>query len=106
MNNGTLFVNPSHPLNDTKVSNCELTVALVKNNICQLRLDFISFELEQPNRNGKCETDFMTVTGTANDDSIPILCGNNTGKHSKCPRQRYTNALSRIITVRNKFIEC
>jgi len=58
-----------------------MTVNLLSNNICQLRLDFNDFTLEQPNINGQCETDFMTITGTANDAVVPTLCGTNTDKH-------------------------
>ncbi|XP_018013361.1 uncharacterized protein LOC108670404 [Hyalella azteca] len=82
--NGSSFINPSSPSSDTTVSNCVTTVQLLDNNICQLRLDFVSFELEPPNVNGVCETDFMTITGSANDATIPKLCGSNTGKHSEC----------------------
>ncbi|KAF2364907.1 CUB domain [Trinorchestia longiramus] len=79
--NGTAFVNPSYPSTDTTLSNCQLIVDLLSDNICQLRLDFETFELEQPNTEGECETDFMKITGSANDNSIPTLCGTNTGKH-------------------------
>ncbi|KAF2344881.1 CUB domain [Trinorchestia longiramus] len=80
--NGTSFINPSYPSTDTTLSNCQLIVDLLSDNICQLRLDFETFELEQPNVNGECKTDFMKITGSANDNSIPTLCGTNTGKHN------------------------
>ncbi|RWS04237.1 uncharacterized protein B4U79_12545, partial [Dinothrombium tinctorium] len=48
--------------------------------LCQLRLDFIDFELNQPS-NGNCESDQFVVTGQNANSIVPALCGFNSGQH-------------------------
>ena len=45
------------------------------------RLDFVSFILEQPNQQTVCNTDTFTVTGAS--ETVPVICGTNSGQHSK-----------------------
>ncbi|ROT79904.1 hypothetical protein C7M84_001382 [Penaeus vannamei] len=61
--NNTYFVNPGYTGSDTGTGACMLTVNRVNNNICQVRLDFLDLELEQPDADGNCNVDFLTVTG-------------------------------------------
>ncbi|KAK7065389.1 hypothetical protein SK128_015790 [Halocaridina rubra] len=77
----TYFVNPGFPSADTGTGRCTLTVNRASSNICQVRLDFIDFELSQPDVNGECLTDFLTVTGGTS--TVPMICGSNAGQHSK-----------------------
>ncbi len=44
------------------------------------RLDFMDFELVQPNR-GDCDTDFFTVNGQNLNSVVPKICGFNSGQH-------------------------
>lgn len=45
----------------------------------QIRIDFLSFSLAQPNANGTCNTDAMYVIGGAS--QVPVICGENSGQH-------------------------
>ena len=73
--NGTLFMNPS-----TITRMCNLNINRMNDDICQIRLDFETFELGPPNDSGVCEDDFFLVTGGT---VVPPLCGSNSGEHSK-----------------------
>nr|XP_053656107.1 uncharacterized protein LOC128704914 [Cherax quadricarinatus] len=75
--NNTHFVNPS--ASNTELGACTLTINHMNDNICQMRLDFISLELSQPDTNGNCATDFLAVTGGVSD--VPMICGSNSGQH-------------------------
>ncbi|KAF2365454.1 CUB domain [Trinorchestia longiramus] len=77
--NNTFFVNPNYPEADEGAGACSLTVNRANDNICQMRVDFLRLELSQPDENGQCITDFLTVTGGITD--APIICGSNTGQH-------------------------
>ena len=51
--------------------------------ICQLRLDFEAFDISS-DVGGMCSNDMFVVTQTPRDNSIiPVICGLNTGQHSK-----------------------
>eukprot|EP00094_Tigriopus_californicus_P012181 TCALIF_11773-PA protein Name:"Protein of unknown function" AED:0.18 eAED:0.18 QI:0/1/0.71/1/1/1/7/0/260 len=56
---------------------------LVFSDVCFLRLDFISFNIEglpdTESGGGTC-TDTFTATGTAG-SSVPVICGQNSGQH-------------------------
>lgn len=49
-------------------------------NICQLRLDFLKFDLDRP-RSGVCENDRFVVSGQASNSIVPAICGYNAGQH-------------------------
>ena len=49
-------------------------------NICQIRLDFLKFDLDRP-RTGICENDRFVVSGQASNSIVPPLCGYNSGQH-------------------------
>ncbi|XP_069960514.1 uncharacterized protein, partial [Cherax quadricarinatus] len=76
--NNTYFVNPSYSGMDSGAGTCTLTVNRVNSNICQLRLDFLDFDLAQPDADGNCITDFLTITPSS---SVPRICGSNDGQH-------------------------
>ena len=53
--------------------------------VCQLRLDFVKFELNNPPSSGDCSTsgDYFTVTqATGGRKRFGYICGTNTGQHS------------------------
>ncbi|XP_069171015.1 uncharacterized protein [Procambarus clarkii] len=76
--NNTYFVNPGYSGTDSGTGACSLTINRVNSNICQMRFDFLDFELAQPDVHGNCYEDFFTVTATT---SVPRLCGSNDGQH-------------------------
>ena len=50
--------------------------------ICSVRLDFDTFQLQDPAANtGSC-TDTLTVTSPT-EQPLPVVCGTLTGQHSK-----------------------
>ena len=79
--NETTFVNPQYPKGENGTDTCQVTIEKA-NNVCQLRLDFEDFTLAQPDENGLCTTDSFMVRTTVG-ERLPILCGENSGQHSK-----------------------
>ncbi|XP_046457168.1 uncharacterized protein LOC124204172 isoform X4 [Daphnia pulex] len=80
--NNTYWHSPTTPISD--YSTCALTVRTdyklaeqMKKPICQIRLDFVSFNTAQPTA-GTC-TDTFQVGGATT--VAPIICGDNTGQH-------------------------
>ncbi|XP_069960513.1 uncharacterized protein [Cherax quadricarinatus] len=78
--NNTYFVNPNFNSTDSGTGACTLTVNRVNTSICQLRLDFLDFQLAQPDVDGNCNVDFLTVSPSS---TVPRICGSNSGQHSK-----------------------
>lgn len=77
------FKNPSFPQFDTVQNFCDLTVDIIDQDVCQLKLDFMDFQLDQPTR-GDCLGDKLTISASGfAPTSVPILCGNNKNQHSK-----------------------
>lgn len=66
-------------------SSCSLTIKLDEGlleqpkEISQIRLDFTSFSISQPNAEGNCATDVFKVIGA--DNVVPAICGDNAGQH-------------------------
>ena len=80
-NKVTYFTNPSYPNSDTTSTYCAFTVEVRDPHACQIRIDFLEFNVDQPT-DGLCLGDRLTVTaGGLNARSIPILCGNNKDQH-------------------------
>lgn len=79
--NETTFVNPGYPRGDNGTDTCQVTIEKSPN-VCQLRLDFEDFTLAQPDENGLCTTDSFMVRTTVG-ERLPIICGENSGHHSK-----------------------
>nr|XP_053655950.1 uncharacterized protein LOC128704837 [Cherax quadricarinatus] len=76
--NNTYFVNPSFNSTDSGTGACTLTVNRVNTSICQLRLNFIDFQLAQPDVDGNCNVDFLAVSPSS---TVPRICGSNSGQH-------------------------
>lgn len=74
-------MNPQYPKGENGTDTCQVTIEKA-NNVCQLRLDFEDFILAQPDENGLCTTDSFMVRTTVG-ERLPILCGENSGQHSK-----------------------
>lgn len=77
------FKNPSYPAADSDEKFCDLTIELSDFNVCQLRLDFLDFQLDPP-LNGACQDDYMEISATGMPpQAIPKLCGQNRNQHRK-----------------------
>ncbi|KAJ8915019.1 hypothetical protein NQ315_015994, partial [Exocentrus adspersus] len=80
-NNITYFVNPDFPDLTADMSSCELSVKKIDPEIAQLRLDFVHFNLGQPNRRtGVCEEDIFLMNSESGVRELTI-CGLNSGQH-------------------------
>ncbi|KAJ3636082.1 hypothetical protein MTP99_008921 [Tenebrio molitor] len=77
--NNTYFTNDNFPNPVTGGTSCTLTIQKCNDDICQVRIDFLSLNLAQPNPQGVCDTDALTITGGAG--PVPVICGENTGQH-------------------------
>jgi len=77
--NGTYFQNSGYPSTFDSVGSCQLTVNKCTDSVCQLRLDFSSMTLAQPeSTDNKCSDDQFIVSGGS---PVPAICGTNTGAH-------------------------
>lgn len=94
----------------TTGSSCSLTICKCSSDVCQLRLDFETFVLNNPvtaiavtvgpaaasgtaNRIGNCDTDSFTIT-TPGGKAPPLICGTNTGQHMYVPASDQCNILN------------
>nr|XP_033339572.1 uncharacterized protein LOC117228032 isoform X1 [Megalopta genalis] len=77
--NNTYFTNPEYPKTYDRTGRCTITVQRCNSNICQLRLDFLEFDLAFPNIDGICDLDLFLVSGSST--SVPRICGENANQH-------------------------
>ncbi|CAG9863007.1 unnamed protein product [Phyllotreta striolata] len=77
--NNTYFINTNFPNPAGTASFCTFSIIPESRSICQIRLDFLSFTLSQPDGTGRCVFDSFIVTGAGS--TVPIICGENTGQH-------------------------
>ncbi|XP_022920246.2 uncharacterized protein [Onthophagus taurus] len=79
--NNTYFVNTNFPstVTGTGSDRCVYTIKQCNSDICQVRIDFISATLAQPDGDGNCRDDSLTIIGGGS--QVPVLCGENTGQH-------------------------
>ncbi|XP_014369924.2 uncharacterized protein LOC106719946 [Papilio machaon] len=76
--NNTYFTSPGYPGAYAGGQTCTLIVNRCNSNVCQLRIDFLDMVLAQPNGDGVCLTDAVTITG--GNTIVPTICGDNTGQ--------------------------
>ncbi|CAG2106678.1 unnamed protein product [Medioppia subpectinata] len=74
------FKNPGYPRFDTGANICTMTLQIRDPDVCQVRLDFIDFDLDQPTL-GDCLGDKFRVSSSGGTGQIPMLCGRNTNQH-------------------------
>ena len=86
--------------NGQEVGQCRIKVCKCNENICQIRLDFQNFIINQPKVTAEsvshlpgggaakksydklqCQTDIFSVTAPGN-PAPPVICGTNSGEHS------------------------
>ena len=94
--------------NGASIGACNTKVCKCNSNICQMRLDFTTFVIDEPTTatttvsktlfgladpaaggdemtgRGRCDTDSFAVS-VAGGSSSPVICGTNSGQHSKYP---------------------
>ncbi|XP_046458986.1 uncharacterized protein LOC124205581 [Daphnia pulex] len=98
--NNTYWQSPSFINSE---SSCNLTIKLdhhlveQSKPICQIRLDFLTFSLAQPNANTVCDVDHFQVTGATN--KIPVICGENHGQHMYLMIPRVSNQVELLMTL-------
>ena len=74
--NGTYFTSP-----DPLPSVCSLMITPLNDDICQVRVEFESLSLMDPDEDGKCKSEYVQLTGGVTGTSIPTLCGALDGQH-------------------------
>ncbi|XP_008558691.1 uncharacterized protein LOC103579154 [Microplitis demolitor] len=77
--NNTYFVNPGYYSSYEGGERCTITVYRCNSDVCQLRIDFMEFNLAQPNASGVCDNDFLLISGSAS--TVPRICGENNNQH-------------------------
>ncbi|XP_022237736.1 uncharacterized protein LOC106478432 [Limulus polyphemus] len=80
LNNGTYFQNPNFPSTYTETRTCIASFRKIHSNVCQFRLDFLSFDIGNPTF-GVCNEDRLVISGQSQNSIVPPLCGFNTGQH-------------------------
>lgn len=76
------FRNPGYPQTFDSTRMCRARIGKLDNNICQLRLDMLRFDVARPT-NGNCSSDVFVVTGQNENYVMPKICGFNEGQHCK-----------------------
>jgi len=81
------FTNPAYPDTDLLDVSCNLNIR-VRKNVCQVRLDFVDFELPAPGPDGRCDSNNnfklygpYNPKGLLGGDEQNGLCGLNQGQH-------------------------
>ncbi|XP_053688704.1 uncharacterized protein LOC128737946 [Sabethes cyaneus] len=77
--NSTYFTNVGYPGSYNGGGSCVFTINPCSASVCQLRIDFRSLTLAQPDGDGNCITDVLTITGGSSE--VPVICGENSGQH-------------------------
>ena len=98
--NCSYIQNPSYPSVYGDTTSLTYTIKKCSSEVCSVRLDFDSFTIQGPAAtnepdNGHNCVDSFVVTGTSG-LSTPVICGINTGQHSKIP------SMQRKILCRNQ----
>lgn len=75
----TVLIQPNYPQPFMGGPRCSYQIYRHHHRICQVRIDFLSFSLAQPNGDGVCVDDYFTVEN--GNTSVPRICGENTGHH-------------------------
>jgi len=119
---GTTSVNNTYFKIDNSVySPCVLDICKMQDNICQIRMDFHTFSLDQPETSSgtdysektKCQKASFRVSGDARDS--PVICGENTGYHmiveakDTCNELRVafsTSSIKRSLEIQISQIAC
>ncbi|KAK9881469.1 hypothetical protein WA026_016353 [Henosepilachna vigintioctopunctata] len=77
--NNTYFSNVNASTAIGSGGSCTMTIIRCNPDICQVRIDFLTSSLAQPNNIGVCNSDSLMITGGGG--RVPIICGENNGQH-------------------------
>jgi len=87
----TYFQSPNHPEKDNNDVACNFNIRTAPK-VCQLRVDFLEFELPAPNTDGRCQANNgfniyapSTPNGILGGSEQVGLCGLNNGQHLYIP---------------------
>lgn len=94
--NGTYFRSPNSPATYNDARACTASIPRVPPGVCQIRLDFVSFNLKPPT-GGECDVDKLIIDGQAQNNLIPGICGNNHGQHMYLDIDRSNNPITLTI---------
>lgn len=105
--NCSYIENPGYPSTYTTTGDCTYTVTRCQDDICQIRLDFVSASLQQPNSAaataGTCTNTILDITGGSSSGGIsddpPNLCGTLTGQHVYVDSGRASTATTLKFTL-------
>ncbi|CAG2102868.1 unnamed protein product, partial [Medioppia subpectinata] len=82
----TIYSNPAFPERDTRPNTYTLRIVVTDPEVSQLKLDFTHMELGQPNVDGHCLGDTLSVAIVEDNAStlsaVPTLCGRNDRQHN------------------------
>ncbi|XP_042864811.1 uncharacterized protein LOC122248700 [Penaeus japonicus] len=84
--NVTFLVNDNYPDALKAIGNCQYNIEKANSDVCQLRLDFLSMNLANPNDGAGtgvatlCEKDTFSFVGSAGGNPT-VICGDNSGQH-------------------------
>jgi len=95
--NLTYIRNPGYPATYSEAGDCEWKITKSQENICQIRLDFETMEIADPNvvdtgLTGRCETDTFQGIQAQTGSDTPLICGYNTGQHLYLDAGAYTSS--------------
>ncbi|KAG8172022.1 hypothetical protein JTE90_023468 [Oedothorax gibbosus] len=82
------FRSPGFPAPYEDEGTCKVRVSKKSEAICQIRLDFLTFDLARPVE-GNCSQDMQLVTGQNENNLIPKICGLNDGQHCEYGQWHY-----------------
>ncbi|XP_023331656.1 uncharacterized protein LOC111703824 [Eurytemora carolleeae] len=82
-------------------SPCQIFVCKITNNICQIRLDFDTFDIDQPvsqdvssATTSKTQCNSAQFSATTDGGTAPVICGTNTGYHMILEAKDACNSLT------------
>ena len=76
------FRNPGFPDTYDRSRICRTKIGKISRNICQFKLDFVTFDIGKP-LEGNCSQDIFSVSGQNENHIVPKICGVNNGQHCK-----------------------
>jgi len=79
--NRTYIRNPGFPSSYSTAGTCTWTLSKCSSDICQMRLDFETHSIAQPDTAGACTTDSFKGAPARTGRESPLICGENAGQH-------------------------
>lgn len=95
--NTSYITNPGYTSAYTTAGSCIFSVTPLSTDICQLRLDFVAFDLAEDTSTGACTDSFAVSVGSGR--TYHVLCGTATGQHIYLETGRSTSAQTLTFTI-------